>query len=112
MRPSLILATLVTAAAATCSVLIAPAGPATAITNAADTISGLRSQGYQVNIDRIGSGPMDDCVVTSVRNPQTITRWIKDYHGPKDKFGRRPYRLIEIVVHRSISVSLDCTSRT
>jgi hypothetical protein len=112
MRPSLALATLVTSAAAVLSAFVVPAGTASAITNAAATIDGLQAQGYQVNIDRIGSGPMDECVVTSVRNPQTVTRTIKDYYGPKNKYGKRKYRLITIVVHRSISVSLDCTSRT
>lgn len=112
MRPTTTFATLATSVAAVCAVVLAPAGPAGAITNAAATIAGLEAQGYDVNIDRIGSGPMDECVVTSVRNPQTVTRTIKDYYGPKDKNGKRRFRLITIVVHQSISVSLDCTTRT
>jgi hypothetical protein len=95
-----------------CSVVVGPAGSAGAITNAASTISGLQAQGYQVNVDRVGAGPIEECVVTGVRNPQTITRTIKDYYGKRDKNGKRRFRLIEIVVHRSISVSLNCTTRT
>lgn len=112
MRPSITFATLVTSVATACAILLAPAGPASAVTNAQATIDGLQAQGYDVNIDRIGSGPMDECVVTSVRNPHTITRVIKDHYGKKDKNGKRKYRLITIVVRRTIQVSLNCTSRT
>jgi hypothetical protein len=112
MRPSLTFATLVTSAATLFAVVLAPAGPAGAITNAQATLDGLEAQGYDVTIDRVGSGPMSECIVTSVRNPHTITRVIKDYYGPKDKNGKRRYRLITIVVRRTIQVSLNCTSRT
>lgn len=112
MRPSSTLASFAMSVAVMCSVILAPAGPAGAVTNAASTIAGLEGQGYDVNIDRIGSGPMDECVVTSVRNPHTITRVIKDYYGPRDKNGKRRYRLITIIVRKTINLSLDCTSRT
>src|SRR3954451_14782325 len=36
------------------------------------TIGQLEASGYDVNIDRVGSAPLDQCVVTSVRNPQDI----------------------------------------
>src|ERR1700712_3649179 len=87
VRPSATFATLVTFVAVMLSVLFAPAGPAGAVTNAQATLDGLEAQGYDLTIDRIGSGPMDECIVTSVRNPNTITRVIKDYYGPKDKNG-------------------------
>ena len=48
----------------------------------------LQSEGYTVNVDRVGSGRIDDCVVTSVRNPQTQTRNVRDYYGPRDANGR------------------------
>jgi hypothetical protein len=57
----------------------------------------------------VGSAPLDDCVVTSVRNPQTQTKTIRDYYGKRDEDGNRKYRLVEIVTSRSISVSLDCS---
>ena len=41
------------------------------------TIGQLEASGYDVNIDRVGSAPLDQCVVTSVRNPQDITRTVK-----------------------------------
>lgn len=106
MRPSFILATFATSVAA---VLLGPAAIAHADETPQETISRLQNQGYTVNVDRVGSGRINDCVVTSVRNPQTQTDTIRDYYGKRDENGNRKYRLIEVVVSQSISVSLDCT---
>lgn len=108
MRPSFISATAATLAAAAC-VLVAPAAPAFADQNPQQTIYQLQQEGYDVNVDRVGSGRIQDCVVTSVRNPQTQTDYIRDYYGKRDENGNRKYRIIEVVVSKSISVSLDCT---
>jgi hypothetical protein len=109
MRPSLIFATFVTSVAAACAVVVAPAGIASAEQSAIETIGLLEAEGYNVNVDRIGSAPLDECVVTSVRNPQTQTRTIRVYNGRKDSKGNRDYDLVQIVTSRSISVSLDCS---
>ncbi len=58
-------------------------------------------------IDRVGSAPIDQCIVTSVRNPQDITRTIRVDNG-KDKNGKRDFDYVEIVVRRTITVSLNC----
>jgi hypothetical protein len=108
MRPSLTLATLVTSVAAACAVVVAPAGIASAEQSALETIDVLEAEGYQVNVDRVGSGTLDQCVVTSVRNPQTQTRIIRVYRG-KDKEGNRDYDYVKVVTNRTISVSLDCS---
>ena len=50
--------------------LVAPAIPAHADSPVV-TIGQLEAQGFDVNVDRVGSAPLDQCVVTSVRNPQT-----------------------------------------
>jgi hypothetical protein len=75
-----------------------------------ETIARLESEGYTVNVDRVGSAPLQDCVVISVRNPQTVTRLVRvenDHgHGNADD---DDYDLVPIVVSRSISVSLNCT---
>jgi hypothetical protein len=107
MRPSTVSAAFVTLAATACAVFAAPA--AHADQTPSETIGLLQSQGYHVNVDRVGSAPLDDCVVTSVRNPQTQTKTIRDYYGKRDEHGNRKYRLVEIVTSRSISVSLDCS---
>ena len=94
---------LAAAAVATFGALAAPAGLAWADKTAEQTISELQSQGYTVNIDRIGTAPMSQCVVTSVRNPQEQTRLIRvDGPGNRDQ-------VIRVVVRRTITVSLDCS---
>ncbi|WP_328360148.1 hypothetical protein OG976_07770 [Mycobacterium sp. NBC_00419] len=89
------------------------AGPAAAAwaddTSAQQTISQLQQQGYTVNIDRIGTGPMSQCVVTNVRNPQTVTQWVP-YVGPTIGRGNANV-LVPVITSQTISVSLDCTAR-
>jgi hypothetical protein len=103
MRSRLALAA---AAAGLCGAILAPAGLASA-ESAQETISRLQSQGYTVNIDKVGTAPMDKCVVTSVRNPQTNTQWVP-YVGPG--LGDRDQRvLVQVVTSQTISVSLNCT---
>jgi hypothetical protein len=95
------------AVAAVGGIIAGPAATAWADDSAQATINQLQNQGYTVNIDRIGTGPMSKCVVTSVRNPQTVTQWVP-YTGP----GRGNNRtiLVPVVTSQTISVSLDCTA--
>ena len=99
------------AVASICGAIAGPVGIASADDSAQTTINQLQQQGYTVTIDRVGTAPMSQCVVTSVRNPQTITQWVP-YIGP----GRGKYEgsggfLIPVVTSQTISVSLDCTGR-
>ena len=91
--------------------LIAAPGIASA-DSAVETIGLLESQGYTVNIDRVGSAPLEDCMVTSIRNPQTVTQLVRverhNGHGDGDNGGRDDFDLVPVVVSRSISVSLNC----
>lgn len=97
--------TMLAVGAAMCGVLAGPAGAAWADKTAQDTIDELQNQGYQVQIDKIGTGPTSQCVVTSVRNPQTTTQWVP-YVGP----GLRGESfLVPVVTSQTISVSLDCS---
>jgi hypothetical protein len=101
MRATLTLA----AAAAVTGVLAAPAAPASADSNAQSTIAYWEQQGYTVNIDRVGTGPLDKCVVTSVRNPNTITQLYRENsRGPGPSF------LVPVIISRSVQVSLYCAS--
>jgi hypothetical protein len=104
MRATLL--TLVAIAAAAIGILLVPTGTASAESSSAiATIGLLESQGFDVRVDRIGSAPLSDCEVTSVRNPQEQTRLVRvNRRRGRDDF-------IEVVVHRSITVSLDCSSR-
>ncbi|MBV8347983.1 MAG: hypothetical protein JOZ49_10755, partial [Mycolicibacterium sp.] len=72
-------------------------------TGAAGTIAQLQNQGYTVTITRFGSAPLDQCKVTDVRNPSTITRTNRS--GTAAGGGR----LETIVVSKTIDVTLDCT---
>jgi len=96
------------AAAAACGVLAGPAGTAWADESAQDTIARLQKDGYSVTIDKIGTGPMSSCVVTSVRNPQTVTQWMP-YVGPG--LGDNSTFLVPVVTSQTISVSLNCSQR-
>ena len=95
----------VAATIAATSVMLAPAGPATAEPtasgNAYQTIGVLEDEGYNIIIDRVGNAPTNQCIVTSVRNPQTQTRtfWVDE---------GKHRRLVTVVLSRSINVTLNC----
>lgn len=102
MRTTLALAA---ATVGVCGAIAVPAGLASADQSADQVISQLQSQGYTVNIDRVGSAPTDKCTVTNVRNPQRVTQWVP-FTGP----GRNGNNfLVQVVTSQSISVTLDCT---
>ncbi|MDT5236664.1 MAG: hypothetical protein QOF47_2651 [Mycobacterium sp.] len=95
----------VAATLAATSVLLAPVGLAmaepTQAGNAYATIGTLENEGYDVIIDRVGNAPINQCIVTSVRNPQTQTRtfWVDE---------GKHRRQITVVVSRSINLTLNC----
>jgi hypothetical protein len=95
------------AAVAVAGVIAVPAGPALADPNetAAEVIDRLQSEGYTVNIDRIGTGPMEECVVTNIRNPQQFSQLVPLLGGDGD----RGSVLVPMIISQPISVSLDCT---
>lgn len=94
------------AAIGACGPALAPAGFAAAEDSAQEVISRLQSDGYTVNIDRIGTAPISECEVTSVRNPQTVTQ-LTPYIGPFG--GGAGTIVIPQVTSQTISVSLDCS---
>ena len=98
MRTALITLIALTATGA----ILAPAAPAAA-ESAIVTIGQLEAEGFHVNVDRVGSAPLDQCQVTSIRNPQDRTRVVRiDGPGGRD-------RLVPVVVKRTVTVSLDCS---
>jgi hypothetical protein len=92
--------------AGVCGAIAAPAGLASAEESPQEVINRLQSEGYTVNIDRIGTAPINDCVVTGVRNPQQVSQWVP-YIGPGNNGNDRA--LVLQVLSQSISVSLDCS---
>lgn len=91
------------------ALLAASSGVAVAEETAQDTINDLQRQGYTVTLDKMGTGPIAKCLVTSVRNPQTITQWVP-YVGPT-LGGHDGSFLVPKVTSQSITVSLDCPPR-
>ena len=101
--------TLAAAAVGACSALFAP-GIASAEESAQATINRLQDEGYTVNIDRSGSAPLSECVVTNVRNPKKVQQWVP-YIGPgRNGFGGDRALVLE-TISQSISVTLDCNRR-
>jgi hypothetical protein len=94
------------AALSVCAAVAAPAAFAAPET-AQQTISRLQSEGYTVNVDKVGSGPLDKCTVTSVRNPQTVTQLVP-YVGP-GLGGNDRRLLVPQTVTQTVSVSLNCS---
>jgi hypothetical protein len=102
MRTKWMLAAIIAGA---CGVIAAPAGLASAEESPQQLINRLQNEGYTVNIDRVGTAPINQCVVTNVRNPQRFTQWVP-YTGPG---GNGDRVLVQVVTSQSISVTLDCS---
>ncbi len=106
MRATLL--TLIALAAGACGLILGNAGIASAAESAISTIGVLEAQGFDVKIDRVGSAPLEDCVVTNVRNPRNRTELVpviggRDGHGDRD--------FVPVIVDRTVTVSLDCSRR-
>jgi hypothetical protein len=89
-------------AAAACGAIVAPTAVASA-ESANTTIALLEAQGFDVKINRIGSAPLDQCVVTDVRNPRERTEFVPVLG---DRGG-----VVEQVVDRNITVTVNCSRR-
>lgn len=68
--------------------------------SAAITIGQLEAQGFDVKLDRVGSAPLNQCVVTDIGNARNRTELV-----------RRGDDLIEVVKERNITVTADCSRR-
>jgi hypothetical protein len=83
--------------AAAAGLLLAPT--AAAAESAVATIGLLEAQGFDVKVDRVGSAPLDECEVTSVRNPR-VQRSRNDFDHDDDN--------VFDFERRTITVSLNC----
>ena len=75
----------------------APAGPSSVDA----TISQLRAQGYQVIVNRIGAGAVDQCTVSAVRPGQTFSRTDSGAPGADDD-------LVTTVTNKTVYVDVAC----
>jgi hypothetical protein len=56
------------------SAVAAPSGPSTVKSPVNQTVDSLRADGFNVIVNRVGTGPLDECVVRGLRPGQTFSR--------------------------------------
>lgn len=76
--------------------LAAPAGADTATS----TINQLRAQGYDVRVSRVGSAPLDQCSVISVRSLPIVNQQFPVDDDDVNVFTVKP--------KQKVNVTLDC----
>ena len=72
-------------------------GPVTA----SETVSALQAQGLHVILNKIGTAPLDQCVVKSVRPGQTFSRMDSGAPGAGSS-------IITTVTSKTVYVDVDC----
>ena len=75
----------------------APSGPATA----SETVSNLEAQGFRVIVNKIGTAPLDQCVVSAVRPGQTYSRMDSGVPGAMDD-------IVTTVTSKTVYVDVAC----
>ena len=65
------------------------------------TVSQLRSQGYQVILNQVGTAPPNQCAVSSVRPSQTFSRTDSGVPGAGSD-------VITIVTNKTVYVEVKC----
>jgi len=78
-------------------VAAAPTGPSTVN----QTISQLRSGGYQVILNKVGAAPLDQCTVSGVRPGQTFSRTDSGAPGAGSS-------VITTVTNKTVYVDVNC----
>ena len=75
----------------------APSGPS----SVDSTVSQLRSQGYQVIVNRVGTAPLDQCTVSAVRPGRTLSRTDSGAPGAGDD-------IVTTVTSKTVYVDVAC----
>jgi hypothetical protein len=75
----------------------APSGPSPIDS----TINQLRSQGYQVVVNRVGTAPLDQCTVNAVRPGQMYSRTDSGAPGAGDD-------IVTMVTGRTVYIDVAC----
>jgi hypothetical protein len=75
----------------------APSGPP----SVDQTVNQLRSQGYQVIVNRIGTARLDQCAVSAVRPGQTFSRTDSGFPGADDD-------IVTTVTNKTVYVDVAC----
>jgi hypothetical protein len=75
----------------------APSGPS----SVDQTVSRLRSQGYQVILNKVGTAPLNQCAVSAVRRGQTFSRTDSGVPGAGND-------VITTVTNKTVYVDVKC----
>ena len=75
----------------------APSGPS----SVDQTVSQLRSQGYQVIVNRVGTASVDQCAISAVRPGQTFSRTDSGAPGADDD-------IVTTVTNETVYVDVAC----
>jgi hypothetical protein len=75
----------------------APTGPS----SVDQTVNQLRSQGYQVVMNRVETAPLDRCAITTVRPGQTFSRTDSGAPGAGQD-------MVTTVTNRTVYVDVSC----
>jgi hypothetical protein len=75
----------------------APSGPVTA----SETVSSLQADGFHVILNKVGTAPLDQCSVTSVRPGQTFARMDSGSPGAGSS-------IVMTVTAKTVYVDVDC----
>lgn len=70
-------------------------------TTAAQTVNNLQAQGFRVIVNKFGTAPLEQCVVSAVRPGQTYSRMDSGAPGAMDD-------IITTVTARTVYVDLAC----
>jgi hypothetical protein len=75
----------------------APSGPS----NADQTVGQLQAEGFRVILNKVGTAPLDQCTVDSVRPGQTFSRTDSGAPGAMDD-------IVTTVTSRTVYVDVSC----
>ncbi len=75
----------------------APSGPVTA----SETVSSLQADGFHVILNKVGTAPLDQCAVKSVRPGQTYTRTDSGVPGAMND-------IVTTVTAKTVYVDVNC----
>lgn len=92
------------AAVAMIGMLTGPVGLAAAQENAEETIADLQSRGFAVTVNRIGSAPLNQCVVTNVRESPQAQQVLPLFPNDDDDFN-----VFQQPQQRSAIVTVNCS---
>ena len=72
-----------------------------ALSTAESTVSQLKSQGYHVVVNRVGTAPLDQCTIRAVRSGQTYSRTDSGVPGSHND-------VITTVTNKTVYVDVAC----